>query len=185
MILKKEISAVGKFQKTHALKGELNAILDIDPEYFENGSPLIVDTDGIYVPYFISSVRPKGSTSFLIKIDGIDSEEEASEFVNKEIYILSKDLTDLVDDEYIHEDELLQYQVIDDATGEKIGRIEGIEDSTANILLIVDNGEESPVYIPYTEDFIKGIDESEKIIRMQIPDGLLDINKSSNKKDID
>ena len=34
MIKEEDTIKIGKFQKTHALKGELNALLDIDPEYF-------------------------------------------------------------------------------------------------------------------------------------------------------
>lgn len=65
MIEEKDIKAIGKFQKTHALKGELNAILDIDSEYVSEGNAVVVDIDGIFVPFFASSVRPKGSTSYL------------------------------------------------------------------------------------------------------------------------
>ena len=70
MIEASEITAVGLFQKTHALKGELNAILDIDPDYFIEGNAAIVETDGIFVPFFISGIRPKGKTSFLSQSTG-------------------------------------------------------------------------------------------------------------------
>ena len=34
MIEKDELLPVGKFRRTHALKGELNATIDIDPDFF-------------------------------------------------------------------------------------------------------------------------------------------------------
>ena len=50
MITEGEITSVGKLLKTHALKGEMNMMLDIDPGYLEEGNPAILDIDGIYVP---------------------------------------------------------------------------------------------------------------------------------------
>ena len=41
MIEVNDIVAIGKFQKTHALKGELNAILEIDSEFLEEGNAII------------------------------------------------------------------------------------------------------------------------------------------------
>ena len=51
MIEEKDLTPVGKFLKTHALKGELNAILEIDPEFFTEGYPLVIDVDGAFVPF--------------------------------------------------------------------------------------------------------------------------------------
>ena len=68
MIKEEEIIEIGKFQKTHALKGELNALLDVGAEYLEDGNPLVIPVDGLFVPFYAESVRPKGTTSFLVKL---------------------------------------------------------------------------------------------------------------------
>lgn len=176
MIKKEDITAVGKFQKTHALKGELNMISDIDPQYFLDGNPLIIEDDGILVPFFVESVRPKGSTSYLVKISGINSEEDASSFVNKEVNMLRKDADDWIDLSLPEEYEYMYYYVVDTSTGKSIGRIIDVEDSTTNILFIVEKFDGDEILIPATEDFIKEIDEDNNLIKMDIPEGLLDIN---------
>lgn len=178
MIKKEELISVGKFQKTHALKGELNMISDIDPDYYAGGNPMIVDYDGIFVPYFVESVRPKGSTSYLVKIKGVDSEAEASNFVNKEIYMLKKDAEDWIDEIIEERDALIGYIVVDSTTGTQLGEIEDVEDSTSNVLLIVKNKDGEELYIPFNEDFIVNMDEDNGIIEMDLPSGLLDINKN-------
>ncbi|MCH5237087.1 MAG: 16S rRNA processing protein RimM [Muribaculaceae bacterium] len=177
MITKEETVIIGKFQKTHALKGELNAILNIDPEFFEEGNPIIVEFDGILVPFFTNSIRPKGTTSFLIKLDGVESEEQASSFVNKEIRTIKNLVRDLIesDEEFI--EPIVGFSVIDDSSGENVGTIDDLDTSTSNILLIVVSGEDQLIYIPYSEDFIVELDEKKRTIRMKLPDGLLDINK--------
>lgn len=178
MIKTEDIIQVGKFQKTHALKGELNMISDIDAEYFKEGNPVIIDDDGIWVPFYAESIRPKGSTSYLIKLEGIDSEKDASQFINKGIYILRRDAEEWLEEDLVDDEELIGYSVIDFSSGNKIGEIIDIDDSTSNLLFIVENGElEETFYLPANEDLIEEVDDENKIIKLNIPEGLLDINR--------
>lgn len=179
MIKEEEITSVGKLLKTHALKGELNMMLDIDPKYLEEGNPAILDIDGIYVPFYADSVRTKGTFSYLVKFEGIDSEFEAKRLVNKTVYALRGHLKDFMldnyDEEYALYDDLLGYTIIDTDAG-VIGKVEEIDTNTENELFIVETPEGNTVYIPLTEDFIEKIDEDNKTITMQLPEGLLDLN---------
>lgn len=176
MIEKKDITPIGKFQKTHALKGELNAILDIDPEYFLTGNPLIVEIDGIFVPFYAETIRNKGTYSYLIKLQGIDQEETAREFVNKEILMLTKDADDWLDAEEEDIDGFIGYSVINKLTDENIGKIEFINQETENILFGIKDSNSDIFYIPAVEDFISEIDYEGKRIKMDLPEGLLEIN---------
>ena len=58
MIYSTDIEQIGKFLKTHALKGELNAQLEIDADFLRPEIPIIMDIDGIFVPFYPESVRP-------------------------------------------------------------------------------------------------------------------------------
>ncbi|MCH5234336.1 MAG: 16S rRNA processing protein RimM [Muribaculaceae bacterium] len=177
MIKKEDIINIGKFQKTHALKGELNMISDIDPEYFLEGNPLIIEYDGILVPYYVESIRPKGSTSFLVKISGIENEEEAALFVNKEISILKKDAEEWLEDELIDSNELAGYKVLDVSTNGELGEIDRVDDSTVNLLFIVKQNNGDEIFIPANEDFIVEIDDENKLIKMNLPLGLIELNR--------
>lgn len=181
MISKEDIYEIGKFQKTHALKGELNIILDIDPDYFIEGNPLIVETAGIFVPFYVESIRPKGHTSYLMKLSGIDSEEEASAFVNQPVFMLQKDKEDWLDEDEEELDALIGYMIIDAASKEIIGKIEKIEDSTENILWIVEDKYGEEIFLPATEEFIVTINDEIKEIMVNLPDGLLDLNRKEIK----
>lgn len=179
MIKEGEISAVGKLLKTHALKGELNVMLDIAPEYLEEGNPVILDIDGIYVPFYTDSLRPKGSFSYLVKFEGIDSEAEAKKLVNKTVYALRDRLKEFMqenyDEEYALYDDLIGW-TIEDVDSGAIGKVVDIDTNTENELFIVETPDNKTVYIPLTEDFIDKMDEEAKIILMHLPDGLLDLN---------
>lgn len=178
MIQKSDLLEIGKFQKTHALQGELNAILDVEEDYVEAGHPFIVEVEGIPVPFYPESIRPKGNTSYLVKLAGIDTQEKAQEFVNDSIYGLRKDLADYFEsdpEEMVTESDLLGAQVVDDEKGE-IGILTHVDTSTPNTLLIVETPSGEEVFIPYVDEFIQSYDPERKVIHVSLPEGLAEIN---------
>lgn len=179
MITISEISAIGKLQKTHALKGELNLLLDIDEVYLTAGNPAIIEIDGIFIPFYADSVRPKGSCSFLVKFDGIDTEEKAKALINKTVYALRSMLKQYIEDNYEESialyDELVGWTVVDDRLG-VIGIITNIDTNTINELLIVEDKNGNTVFIPFADDFIIEVNDAAQRIRMRLPDGIVDLN---------
>lgn len=176
MIKSEDIIEIGKFQKTHALKGELNALLDVDLDYAEADKPLVVDIDGIYVPFYIESIRPKGKESFLVKLKGIDTQEKAQELVNKVIFGLRSDLVDYFDDPDMQlSADFVGFTIVDSGFGE-IGKIMDIDDSTENVLFIVERADGTEVFVPVVDEFIVSIDDDKNIIVTNLPEGLLDLN---------
>lgn len=179
MIEEKDLTAVGKFLKTHALKGELNAILDIDPEFFSEGNPLVIDVEGAFVPFYIESIRGKGASASLIKLEGVDDHEEAKAFVNEIIYVEKDSLKDFMADEeedLFLEDDLIGYRLVDEEAGE-IGEVIRVDSSTVNVLLIIETPEGEELFVPMADDFIKAIDEDKREILTSLPEELLNLNK--------
>lgn len=176
MIKKEDIVEIGKFLKTHALKGELNAILSVEFDFVSDGNPLVVEMDGIFVPFYAESVRPKGSESALIKLKDVDDQEKAREFVNKTIYGLRSDLVDYFDDPELElKADFIDFKIIDSKLGE-IGRVTDVDDTTANVLFVVETTDGKTVYIPVAEEFINNIDDERQVIETTLPDGLVDLN---------
>ncbi len=184
MIEEKDLTAVGKFQRTHALKGELNMTLDIDPEFFEiETNPMIVEMDGCFVPFYAESIRTKGQTSFLVKIDRVDSEEQARQFVNKTVYALRSELKDFMaenGEELIDGNDWDGFEVSDIHFG-PIGTLERIDDSTVNILLVIKTPDDEELFVPLAEEFIEEIDGDARRIILNLPEGLIDINKKNDE----
>ena len=188
MIEEKDIVQAGKFLKPHGLKGELNAVLDYDAEILEEDYPLIVDMDGIYVPFYAESVRPKGHFSSLVKLEGIDSVEDTRRFVNKQFYLMRRavaELLDMEEDELRTEEEFVGFKVFDRELG-YLGRVEELDTSTDNLLLLVrpegEEGAEDPdlIYIPFNADLISEVIEKEdprdSELHLDLPEGILDLN---------
>ena len=175
MIRKEDTIEIGKFFKAHGLKGELNAQLDVDPDFALTDKPFVIEMDGIPVPFYPDFIRTKGSGA-LVKLKGVETQEEASEFVNKKIYALRADLADYFGDEDFEDEvSVIGFTVVDETLGE-LGVIEDFDDSTVNELLIVARPDGSELYIPFSEDFLTEVDEENRVLRMDLPEGLVDLN---------
>lgn len=176
MIRPGEIECVGRVNKTHGTQGEMSVSLDdgIEPADL---SCIIMDMDGIFVPFFVRSSRPRGNESWLVLIDGIDSEREASDFVGKDLFALRTDLGDdeCEDTDGFYLDDLTGYTLLDTAATIPIGIIEDIEASTDNTLFIVNTCEGNNILIPAAVELIVAIDHDTRQLTMNLPAGLLDM----------
>ena len=175
MITRDEIIEIGTFNKPHGVEGEISATFDCDVDVVKIFRCLICDIDGIFVPFFPESTREKGITSIIVKIEGIDSAESVKILVNKKIYVLKSEYSDLSTEEDYDDypvDFFIGFTIMDGDT--IIGNVTGIEDSTKNVLFIVSNGD-NRVYVPAVDDFIKDINIEKKTITMSLPEGLIDM----------
>lgn len=177
MIKLEQLLPIGVFQKTHALKGELNILMEIDPMFLYEDYPLIVDMDGMFVPFYTESVRSKTSMTSLVILEGVGSEEAARKFVNREVYALRTDLMEFfeTDDIITTADEFEGFKAeLEDGT--LLGDIEYIDDSTENLLVHVRRPNGEIVYIPFVDEFVLTEDMKARVIRFSLPEGLLDLN---------
>ena len=175
MIKLSEIAEIGRFNKPHGIKGEISVSVDGNID-LEDVKCIIVRIDGIFVPFFLKSVRPKTADTSLITIEGIDSEEKAQELTNRDIYILRSDLPEEgTDEDGLYASDLIGYE-INDMTSGNIGVVEDINDSTQNILFIVRTPEGKELYIPVAEEFILSVDPDNETVRTDIPIEILTLN---------
>ncbi len=176
MILRQQISSIGSIFKPHGIKGELSASIDADIDLDELQC-VVLDIDGIFVPFFIEEWRSRGSERVLIKFDGVDSESAAASFANKEIFAITEQLPiadDDDDDERLYYDDIIGFTIYDGDT--EVGQVSLVDDSTANVLMHVNTASGSTVLLPLSADLINDVDADNKILKMNLPDGLIDLN---------
>lgn len=173
MITFDEVFSIGRFTKPHGVKGEM--ALTITSDVFANAEYpyLVCDMDGILVPFFLRSVRYKGSNIVLIQFEDVTDEKQAHRFDGVEVF-LHRSLfkaEEMKSDDYSW-NFFIGFTVIDDFYG-RIGIIEEVNDDTANVLFVVTSSEGNEILIPAAEEFITGFDKDSKILYTQLPDGLL------------
>jgi 16S rRNA processing protein RimM len=173
MIKRDEVFKIGVFNKPHGIKGELSFtftddIFDrVDCEY------LICLLDGIFVPFFIEEYRFRSDTTALVKLERVDTSEQARKFTNVEVYYPKK---------YVEEDDsddiptwkyFVGFQVLDINHG-NLGEIVNVDESTMNVLFAIEQEDGEEILLPAHEEFIMKIEKKKRVITVAVPEGLLD-----------
>ena len=169
MIRAEEVYKIGRLAKAHGVKGEVSFQFDDDIFDRVDADYLVLDIDGILVPFFMEEYRFRSDTVCLVKFSGIDTQQRAQELTGCDVFFpraLAEE-----GDEMPSLASLVGFEIVNDADGETIGRIAAIDDSTVNILFELENG----TLIPASDELITDIDAEQRTIRMNIPEGLLDI----------
>ena len=135
----------------------------VDTEY------LILEVDGILVPFFMEEYRFRSDSTALVKFEDIDTQDRARELTNCDVYF-PRELSDN-DEEEISWSFLVGFSIIDDESGKNVGTIANIDDNTMNILFELEDG----TLIPASEELITDIDKDNKTITIALPEGILDL----------
>lgn len=130
---------------------------------------LVLDIDGILVPFYMDEYRFRKNSVALVKFTDVNSVERATELTNTEVYF-PRALAE-TEDETPTLLFLIGFDIVNAANGQHVGTITGIDDSTSNILFELSSGQ----LIPASDDLIRNIDTDNEEIVMDIPEGLLDI----------
>lgn len=177
MITRDELIAIGRYNKPHGVAGEISATIDVDLDTLQGLSCLVTDIDGIFVPFFVNACRPKSQETVLLTIDGIDNEKEVSRLVNHDIYALKRDYRQESldsDADGFPLDYFIGFE-LHDSDGERVGEITDVDEQTENAIFIVDR-EGAELMVPATDELIVEFDLDKKVMVMDLPQGLLDLN---------
>ena len=169
MIRAEEVYKIGRLGKAHGVKGEVSFQFDDDIFDRVDADYLVLDIDGILVPFFMEEYRFRSDTVCLVKFSGIDTQQRAQELTGCDVFF-PRTLAE-EGDEMPSLASLVGFEIVNDVNGETVGRIAAIDDSTVNILFELENG----TLIPASDELITDIDAEQRTIRMNIPEGLLDI----------
>lgn len=171
MIKKEEVFKIGIINKPHGVKGEVSFTFTDDIfDRVEDCDYLVLLLDGILVPFFIEEYRFRSDNVALVKFEGIDSTEKARTLTNVEVYYPVKFMDD--QEEISSWNYFIGFRVEDIHHG-CLGIVVDVDDATMNVLFVIENGDEE-VLLPAHEEFILDIDRKKKILKVDIPDGLLD-----------
>lgn len=176
MISRDEIVEIGSYNKPHGINGEISATLLCDTEIAEKFSCFISDIDGIFVPFFAENVRPKNSQTLLVKLEGLENEDDLKLLVNKDIFVPKKEYDEISEEYDCDEapvDYFVGYNIYDNMTGETIGEIIDVDDSTENVLFVVEDASGNEILVPAVDDLVIDIDSENRVLTMSLPDGLI------------
>jgi 16S rRNA processing protein RimM len=165
-----KLTKIGFINKLQGYKGEVHCI--IERGYVENYVDeefLFVMLDGIAVPWAVEEIKDKRGAA-VIKFENVNNEEYAKRFIDAEVFVEKRTKKDIEEPSW---ENLTGYEVIDKAYG-SLGVIKSIEEYPQQLIAAIII-KEKEVLIPLTEDFLERVDDSEKKVYLNLPEGLIDL----------
>ena len=163
---------IGTVVSKHGYKGDIKiSVSSNNLVTFPDLKYLFIELDDCFIPLKIDNVRSFSKNVLIVKLEEIRSEDEVDEVIHKNIYVDSAEMASNIDSGFFYND-LINFEVITDS--KKIGRIENINSKLPQPVfeIIYDSRK---ALIPIHEDLIKKIDKKNRIIYLDIPNGLLEI----------
>ena len=107
----------------------------------------------------------------ILKLEGIDDRNAAEALRNKELLLDRKDLWKQPEDTFFIDD-LVGCLVIDQAKG-PVGVLQKVHSRPAQDLFEIEKPDGTTFLMPAVKEFIKGVDLEQKVITIQIIEGLI------------
>lgn len=173
MIKQENVYKIGKIGKPHGVNGEVGFMFDDDVFDRTDTDFLILEIDGILVPFFIDEYRFRGSNTALVKFCDIRTQEAARELTGCDVFFL-RELADN-DEDTVSWAQIIGFHIIDNNTGNSVGEIKSVDNSTINTLFEVSAEDGKIFLIPASEELIAEVNTADREIRVNLPQGILDI----------
>jgi 16S rRNA processing protein RimM len=162
-----ETIKLGMITAPQGIKGEFRVLPYTDePTRFEEIEAVLLDGQ----KRRIENVwyRPN---MVILKLEGIDDRNAAEKLRNKELLLDKKDLWKQPEDTFFIDD-LVGCLVID-TNKEAVGVLQQVHSRPAQDLFEIEKPDGTTFLLPAVKEFIKGVDLENKIIQIQVIDGLV------------
>ncbi len=176
MIRREEVFYIGKVSKGRGLRGEVEILFTDDA--FDRGDAeyIVLDMDGILVPYFWEEYRFKNDDTAIFKIEDVDDENAARHLVGHSVYYPLAALPDDEDENELRSLKAFTGFTVTDDKGTVIGTVENVDDSSQNVLLYLRTPHGEEVIVPLHDDFVTDYSLTERRLSLSLPEGLLLLN---------
>lgn len=164
---------IGKVINTHGIKGEVKVkqISDFDDRFTIGATVYAVDKDQQSTALTIDGSRFQKDFR-LLHFNGYDTIESVETLKGLTLKIKAEQLTELEENEYYYHEIIgCSVYTID---GEELGKIESILAPGANDVWVVKGEHQQEILIPYIEDVVKEVDVKNKLVKIELMEGLVE-----------
>ena len=122
------------------------------------------------LPWFVQSTRIKSPEEVFVKLEGLDTKEAAKRMVRKEVWVREEDFSGIAGKSAPIS--LVGFRLLDGEAD--LGEILEVIEQPHQVLCRIDlAGKEA--LIPLHEETLRGVDTKARVVRVELPDGLLDV----------
>lgn len=164
---------IGQALKSHGTGGQLRLLVeDRLKGYIHPGTYVFFDLNGSKVPYLVNEVDDH--QHFVVRLVDVEAKQLSDLLAGKELWIPSDQIKERHRNSPRHVNEKWDDYAIEDEFTGVIYPILRTEEFPQQLIAVIEvEGRE--VMVPLHDQLISDIDKVEKRIRMQIPEGLLDL----------
>lgn len=165
---------LGRITKVSGYEGTIAIRLEkIFTENIPQMESVFLEIEGRPVPFFISDQEYSGADILKLSFEGYTSTEKISEFIGCRVFLTDEtfDTAEQKTDKQI----LTGYQIFIE-NDKLVGSVSDVISNNGQYLLSVLSTDKKEILIPFHEHFIVSINKKKKIVIMDIPEGLLEIN---------
>lgn len=164
---------IGQALKSHGTGGQLRLLVeDRLKGYVRPGSYVFFDLNGSKVPYKVNEVDDH--QHFVVSLDHVQGKQLSDLLAGKELWIPIDQVKERHRNSPRHVTEKWDAYAIEDESNGAIYPILRTEEFPQQLIAVIEvDGRQ--VMVPLHDQLISDIDKVEKRIRMQIPEGLLDL----------
>jgi 16S rRNA processing protein RimM len=163
---------IGKFVTTFGLKGELVLKHTLGKKTSLKGltALFIEEKKESFIPWFVESTKIKNEEELYVKIEGINTREQALRLTQKQVWLPETDFK-----KYSSKSSPISFLGYEVVENEKVlGKILEVIEQPHQVLCRIDlNGKEA--FIPLHENTIRKIDKKKGQVVVDLPEGLLQI----------
>jgi 16S rRNA processing protein RimM len=172
-----DMAVVGRIARPHGIRGQVivNPETDFPEQRFRNGASFSIRSPRGEEQLTIASVRFQGGRP-VIGFEGFGRIEDVERLAGLELRVPEEDLQVLEPGQFYHH-QLVGCTVVT-PDGAVVGEVSRVEGGTGGSRLVVD-GSRGEILVPLAAEICVDIDVSAKRIRIEPPDGLLELNLRS------
>lgn len=164
---------IGKITNTHGLDGRLSLLHNLgkNKELKNLKHIFIALKRESYIPFFIEKITVDNDKELFLQLDEVDTVEAAKALAGKEVYLSTEQYEKMKPKD--QEVNFVDFEVWDESFG-LIGRVAAIFETPGQLLAtVMHKGKE--VIVPLNEQTIKSIQIPTKTLKLQLPEGLIEV----------
>lgn len=169
---------IGTIVAAHGWHGQVILVHQLGKQATGDNIPVLFIEKNInnFIPYFIESIQEVKDGEVFLKLESIDSKEDARSLLKKKVCLDRDSFRTLIQpDSHLY---YIGFTLIDKKE-KTLGKIADVTQLPGQLIAHVhEKGKE--LLIPLTEQTIDKTDRKEQIIYVTLPDGLLDIYRGED-----
>ena len=165
---------VGKIIDAHGIKGEIAIfVFSGDVSWLPSLRSLFINKKNQLEEHVVIKKRAH-KKGFICLLEKFDNRNLAEEYKGREVWISSEFFVS-EEGQSLFLNEILGFEVVEEKAG-SLGVINAFSSNGIQDLLVIEKLGNKPIEIPFVKEFVTEMDFKNKKIRMNLPEGLLEIN---------